>query len=719
MNSELPEALQRNQLLSTWLQFDEGKVIVQTGKVELGQGISTAIAMIAAEELDVSIDQIDIKTGRTDSGPNEFITAGSMSIEGSGSAVRQVCAEARAYLLNRAADLFKVDFTELAIREGVVSNPAGNEQVSFWQLLDGHQLDFMATGETGPKAASQYSVVGHPATRIDLQAKLTGKPAFIQDLRMGNRLHARIVRPPGMAFSLSSLDFSSVEAMPGVCKVVVDGNFIGVIAETEFTAVQARRKLHRLAQWRTDPQHRLPPDIAQFLKENVEQRLLVEDGLPRESSIPPLLEAAGSVRCSATYFKPYHLHGSIGPSAAIAEFSDDHLTVYSHSQGPHVLRAAISQALVMDQDHIAVVHAENAGCYGHNGADDAAMDAAILACQYPGRPVFLQWQREDEHLWEPFSPAMLIELDACVIDGCIRTWNADVYSQTHMGRPVPFGSVTNLVAAWQKSMPMPRARARPGIALHGGIHRNADPYYLIPEKRIVKNLVTDQRVRTSSTRSLGAFANVFAIETFMNELALASGEDAVQFRLNHLQDDRGKAVITTMTDRLGEYQADTTDGLLSGRGIAFARYKNSKCYAAVGMVLSVNPETFQITLQHAVISADAGLVIDPDGLTNQLEGGLIQAASWTLKEAVQFGEFASISQNWDSYPILTFPETPTVETIILDQPREPSLGAGEATQGPTPAAISNAIFDATGIRIREIPFLPERLRSLAMREPFT
>ena len=716
MSSELPEALQRNPLLSTWLQFDNEKVLVQTGKVELGQGISTAIAMIAAEELDVSLDRIDIQTGRTDSGPNEFITAGSMSIEGSGSAVRQACADARAYFLNLASVLFDVRSTALSICDGIISNPTGNEQISYWQLLDGSQLDFEANGQAKLKAVSQYKLVGHSSTRIDLLAKLTGKAAFIQDLKFENTMHARIVRPPSMAFNLSSLDATSIEAMPGVCKVVIDGNFIGVIAENEFTAVEARKKLHQLARWETNQADRLPSDIPRFLRENVDERLLVVDGTPTDSSIPSLLETTSGIRCRATYFKPYHLHGSIGPSAAIAEYHDDHLTIYSHSQGPHVIRAAIAQALDMDPHQVTVIHAENAGCYGHNGADDAAMDAAMLARQYPGHPIFLQWQRQDEHLWEPFSPAMLIDLDACVIDGAIMCWNADIYSQTHMGRPIPFGSVTNLVAAWQKSDAMPRAEARPGIAFHGGIHRNADPCYQIPEKRIIKNLVKDQKVRTSSTRSLGAFANVFAIESFMNELAHASGQDPVQFRLNHLQDSRAKAVIMSMATRLGDYQLKERDGWQYGHGIAFARYKNSKCYAAVGVVLGINQETFEISLDHAVISADAGQVIDKDGLTNQLEGGFIQAASWTLKEAVQFGEYASISDDWESYPILTFPEIPTVETLILDQPQEPSLGAGEATQGPTPAAISNAIFDATGIRIREIPFLPGKLRSLALKE---
>jgi CO/xanthine dehydrogenase Mo-binding subunit len=327
----------------------------------------------------------------------------------------------------------------------------------------------------------------------------------------------------------------------------------------------------------------------------------------------------------------------------------------------------------------------------------------------------LQWQRQDEHVWEPRSPAMQIDMAARMTKGRITFWQADIYSQSHMGRPVPFGSVSNLVAAWHKSKPMPRAQARPGMAAHGGIHRNADPYYDFKEKRITKNLVQDQRIRTSSTRGLGAFANVFAIESFMDEIAHHIGQDPIELRLDHLSDARAIQVIKTMGEKAKLYTNHVESPWRSGCGFAFARYKNTKCYAGVAMFLAVNEQTFDIRLIHAVIVADAGLIIDRDGLANQLEGGLIQAASWTLKESVQFDEFDTISIDWDSYPILTFPEIPTVEIILLDQPGEPGLGAGEATQGPTPAAISNAIFDAVGLRIREMPFTPDNLRQVALQ----
>lgn len=710
----LPGALEQNPKLADWITFADDKVVVHTGKVELGQGIKTAIAMIAAEELDVSLDRILVKTGSTLSGPNEFITAGSMSIEGSGAAMRQASAEVRHYLIARAAQRFEVDADGLTVENGVVKNPAGNERVSYWQLLDGQQVDIEATGEAQPKAAKEHTIVGTTAQRLDLCDKLTGKPAFIQDQRPDGLLHGRVVRPRGMAWRLAGIDTSTVEAMDRVCKVVVDGEFIGVIAEDEFTASKARAQLQRVAHWEPRPDQAIPPDIHEFLEHNAATSLLVEDGTPTDTPIPEPIRN-GEINYTARYTKPFHMHGSIGPSAAIALMTDTRkLSIQSHSQGPHIIRAAIAQALGMEPEDVEVEHLENAGCYGHNGADDAAMDAAMLARQMSGRPILLKWEREDEHLWEPYSPAMLMKMEASLKGGRITAWNADIFSESHMGRPIPFGSVSNLIAAWHKADPMPRAEARPVLGPHGGIHRNADPYYQLGNKRVVKHLVPDHRIRTSSTRGLGAYGNVFAIECFMDELAGAANVDPVAFRLRHLEDPRAIAVIQTATEKADTWSPDVSSPWKPGKGFAFARYKNAKTYAAVIMFLAVNEVTLEIQLLHGIIAADAGQIIDTDGLSNQLEGGLIQSASWTLKEAVTFDEFSATSSDWESYPILTFPEIPTVEVILLDHPGEPSLGAGEATQGPTPAAISNAIHDAVGIRLRDVPFTPERLKSAAL-----
>lgn len=709
----LPGALEMNPALKDWVAFEGDRIVVRTGKVELGQGIKTAIAMIAAEELDVSLDRLAVRTGSTIAGPNEFMTAGSMSIEGSGSAVRQACAEVRHYLVGKAAGRLGARPADLVVEDGIVKNPVSNESVTYWELMSDDPLDITATGEVEPKPYAEYRIVGKSTTRIDLLPKITGGTAFVQDLRPDNMAHGRIVRAPGNAYRLQGIDTREAEAMAGVFAVVVDGDFIGVVAEDEMTAIDAREKLKQAALWAADPAARLPADVHQYLMDNPGASLLVREGTPTEDPIPD--RVTGPHTISAVYKKPYHMHASIGPSAALATWRDDKLYVRSHSQGPYVIRGALAVALGMDPEDIVVEHAENAGCYGHNGADDAAMDAALLARRVPGRPVLLKWHREDEHGWEPYSPAMALKLEGSVANGRITHWNADIYSQTHSGRPVPHRSVSNLIAAWHKADGMKRAEPRPGMGNHSGIHRNADPYYDLPNRRIVKHLVKDQRVRTSSTRGLGAFGNVFAIESFMDELAGLAGADPIEFRRSHLSDPRAIDVIDRAVTIGESWTPEAPPGWRIGKGFAFARYKNRQTYAAVMIFLAVDEQTFDIKLLHAVIAADAGQVIDADGLANQLEGGLIQASSWTLKEAVQFDEFATVSTDWASYPVLTFPEIPTVEVSLIDRPELPSLGAGEATQGPTPAAIANAISDAVGIRLREIPFTADRLRSAALQ----
>lgn len=707
--SGLPGALQNNPILSTWIRFEDNKVIVHTGKVELGQGISTAMAMVAAEELDVDISQIEVRTGRTDQGPNEFITAGSMSIEGSGAAVRAAAAQVRGILLTRAAGRFERDIDSLTIENGVISSREGNEAITYWALLDGDQLDVAARDGFAPKAPDTYRLVGTSVSRLDLPAKITGGPAFIQDIRPDNLHHARIVRPPVLTSTLVHLDTTGIERLVDVHRVVVDGSFIGIVAATEAAAIEGKKKLDSIVQW-THPEQ--PPTGELRLEPH--QSLLVENGTPTDSLIPDLLSADVGIRLKATYNKPFHLHGSIGPSAALAHLDDGHLTIHSHTQGPSILAAAVAQALDLDQAKITVIHRENAGCYGHNGADDAAMDAATLALACPGIPIMLKWDRTDEHRWEPFSPATSIDLDATVSGQQVICWNADIYSFSHSGRPGPLGTWSNFIAAWHRADPLPRPPARPGRGHHSGIHRNADPYYEFPARRITKNLLTGQTVRTSSTRSLGAFANVFAIESFMDELAHECGVPPVDFRLAHLSDPRAIAVIQRASDALVQFEPTSNAGQRAGKGLAFARYKNAKTYVAIGVILIVDEETFDIRLQHVVIAADAGQIIDRDGLSNQLEGGMIQAASWTLREAVRFDRDGVPGGDWAAYPILTFPEIPTTQIILIDHPGQPSVGAGEASHGPTPAAISNAIFDATGLRMRDIPFLPEHLRATAL-----
>jgi nicotinate dehydrogenase subunit B len=707
----LPPSLQQNPNLRDWIQFEADAVIVRTGKVELGQGITTAIALIAADELDIPLARIRVRTGSTIAGPNEFVTAGSMSIESSGAAVRGACAEVRHYLLQQAAHRFGVATTDLVVDAGVISHAGSNDALSFAELMETAPDVIPATGNAPWKPVARYRLVGRTTTRFDLLAKLTGLPAFVMDLRPIDLVHGRIVRPPSANYRLVAIDTAAVTALPGVIRVVVDGSFIGVVATEEVIAVDAKNKLARLAAWQPTAAA-LPQNVHDYLLNHAEYDLLVVDGTPVVGAIPPI--ETGTHTVTAEFRKPYHMHASIGPSAALARFENGKLYVRSHSQGPSVIRDALAMALDMKPEDVAVEHAENAGCYGHNGADDAAMDAAMLARQVPGQSVLLKWHRQDEHAFEPYSPAMVMRLTGSVSDHRITHWNADVYSQTHSGRPFAQAGASNLIAAWHRSQPMTRPVPRPGMGNHSGIHRNADPYYTIPRRRIVKHLITDQRVRTSSTRGLGAFGNIFAIESFMDELAMAAGVDPVDFRLAHLTEPRAIAVIETARRLSRSYVPEVDAGWRTGSGLAFSRYKNRQTYAAVALHVAVHEETFAIRLLHGVIAADAGQIIDRDGLANQLEGGFIQSASWTLKEAVRFNDHATASTDWETYPILTFPEIPTVEVALLDHPELPSLGAGEATQGPTPAAIAGAIHDATGIRLREIPFTPDRLRSAAL-----
>lgn len=724
---QLPAALQQNPELDQWLTFNTDETItLRTGKVELGQGIKTSLAMICAEELDVNLSKIRVLSGDSRDCPNEFMTAGSMSIEGSGSAIRQASAEVRFHLGQMAADLLAVPIEELALDNGEFSHVATNRSTSYWDLMVGRKFTRQATGQVLPKSAEQHRLVGTRVQRIDLLAKFSGQPVFIQDLQLPDMVHGRVLRPPGYLFSLKELNVEPIRALPGVLTVVVDGSFVGVVAETEIQAINALNKLQLSAHWQSQGTLPKPEDMHDFLLNNASVSLPVVDGMPIDAPVPDLLQTQDATnRISATYTKPFHMHGSIGPSAAVAQWCKEELRVWTHSQGPMVVRGALAQVLKIDAENIHVRHVENAGCYGHNGADDAALDACLLARSIPDRPVLLKWSREDEHSWEPYSPAMVLQMQADLdANGHITAWNHDTYSNSHMGRPIPFGSVSNFIAAGHLSDPMPKPEARPGMAPHGGIHRNADPYYDLPHKRIVKHLVQQAPIRTSSTRGLGAYGNVFAIESFMDELAEQAGVDPVDFRLQHLSDPRAIKVITSGSNAAAKARqsraaraarAESLKDQLTGSGMAFARYKNKQCYAAVFVDLAVNTETSEIILLHTVITADAGQVIDPDGLSNQLEGGFVQSASWTLKEQVTFDENGITSKDWENYPILTFPEVPTVDVILLDHPQEPSMGSGEATQGPASAAIANAVFDATGLRLRDIPFTPDKLRSAALK----
>jgi len=710
---QLSPSLEINRDLDRWIRIDgDGSVHVFTGKVELGQGLRSAIARIAAEELDVPLERVQVHTADTAVGPVEFPTVGSMSVEHSGMAVRQAAAEARQLMLAAAATRLGVDVAELAVREGRVVAPGG-AGIDYAELQGGRPFAHEIRGDAAPKPPAEYRIVGKPGPRVDLEAKLRGG-AFLHDLRPEGLLFGRVVRPPNDAAVLDAVDLDAVRALPGVLAVLRDGRFLGVVAEREEQAQRAREQLQASCAWSVPAV--FPPadgDVIEWLRAQPCERYPVVDGTAAAEPVPPHADPPhAATTLAASYARPFVMHAAIGPSAALARFEDGQLTLWSHSQGVALLRLALAEVLGLPRQAIRVVHADGPGCYGHNGADDAALDAALLARAVPGRPVLVQWTREDENTWEPYGPAMCVELRASLdAAGRILDWSHETTSLSHVGRPMPGDDGSQLLAAWHLAAPRPRPEPRARLGREVGIHRNAWPAYRLPRVRVVKQLVKAGAFRTSSLRSLGAFTNVFAIESFMDELASAAGADPVEWRLRHLDDPRARAVIEAATARAG-WRGPAAGG--RGQGMAFARYENLKAYAAVVVDVAVADDG-AIRLERAVIAADAGQVVDPAGLVNQLEGGFLQAASWTLREEVRFDARRITSTDWDRYPILGFTEVPAIETLLLDRPEEPCLGAGEACQGPTPAAIANAVSHAIGARLRRTPFTPERV--IAARAP--
>jgi nicotinate dehydrogenase subunit B len=694
---KLPGSLNANRRLDRWLRIDrDGTVTVFPGKVEIGQGILTALAQIAAEELDVSLERIRLAPADTRYSPDEGMTSGSMSITDGGTALRYAAAEARDLLLQRAAARLGVSLEQLSVADGVVTARSGGS-VTYWDLTSADLLAREATAEIAPKPAAMHAIVGKPAPRRDIPAKVTGAPVYVHDLELPGMLHGRIARPPSYEARLTGVDEAEVRALPGVVAVVRDGSFLGVIAEREEQAIRALIRMKRLARW--EETTRLPePDPRFLLKEATEDQVISEKQ-------DAAAAARGAKTLEAEYTRPYTAHAALGPSCAVAQFQAGRYTVWTHSQGIFPLRRDLAPVLGVEEGHIAVIHMDGAGCYGHNGADDAALDAALLARAVPGRPVRVQWMREDEFQWEPYGPAMVVKLKAGLDrEGAIVGWTEDIWSNSHSTRPNGLGGI-NLLAAWHLARPHkpspPRNPPLPG----GGSHRNAIPIYSFPNERVTNRLVARMPVRVSALRALGATTNVFAIESFMDELAAAAGADPVEYRLRHLKDPRARAVIETVAAKAGWRKGEKGDGT-RGRGIGFARYKNGAAYVAVIVEVEASND---IAVKRAWAAIDAGLVINPDGLVNQTEGGVIQTVSWALKEAVQYDRSRILTSSWSDYPILTFEESPPVEVTVVNRPGEPPLGAGEGAQGPTVAAIANAVHNAMGVRLRDMPFTRERV----------
>ena len=676
-------SLQRNGQFGHWIRFlPNDRIRIATGKVELGQGIVTALAQIAAEELDVDPERIVMLSGSSDHGPDELYTTSSLSIMDSGTAIRLVTAEMRELLTARAARRLNCAPDDLVVKDGHFSlrnRPTGQ---SYWGLAEPEDLTRDVTGTATVKPHASYRIVGTSLPRRDLPHKLRGS-GFIHDMDQQGLLHARILRQPGYGARLSDLRT--------IGDHVRIGNFVAVLADSSLEADRAAARA--VALWK-DGRRLDPAAITPYQLRDL-------PSLDHEFGDP---DAGLAHRHQVTVSRPYIAHASLGPSCALAEYSDGRLTVWSHGQGMHPLRRTLAAALDLDPAAISTVHVEGSGCYGHNGADDAALDAALVAMARPGRRVRVAWSREDEFANEPLGTAMVVRASAALdASGRSVDWTTEIWSGAHVQRPGPAGGHLLAEEALPEPPPPP-VPADPPLSRGGGATRNAVPIYDVGRHRVRHHLVPGTPVRTSALRGLGALPNVVAIEALIDSLAAQAGEDPVDFRLGILTDGRARAVLSEVRMRARPRP---------GRGLGFglARYKNMAAYAAVAAAVTVDEK---VRVEHVWCAADAGLLINPDGVRNQLEGGIIQATSWTLREEIRFDESGVASRDWESYPVLRFDEVPEIELWLTGPQDQPALGVGECTVGPAAAAICNAVADCLGVRLLDMPLTRERIVAALM-----
>jgi CO/xanthine dehydrogenase Mo-binding subunit len=649
----------------------DGSVTVYTGKVDLGTGLRIAIRQMAAEELSLPLEKIALVEGDTGLTPDQGSTGGSTGLTRGGVEVRQAAATARQALL-------KMDQGKLA--EG--------------------QRFFLKVDPKAPlKDATQYTVVGQPIPRPDVPAKCTGKHTYIQDFVLPGMLHGRVIRPPAIGAKLVSVDESSLKAIPDV-RVVRKESFLGVVSKDEWAAIRASRELKLTwSDWEGLPGN---AGLERFVRDGAIDR---DETVVNKGSTDAALASAWQ-RFSATYFWPNQSHGSIGPSCAVADVREGGATVWSASQGPHSLRQNLAKVFQMPEEKVRVVYLDGAGCYGGNGNEDVAADAVLLS-QAVGAPVRVQWMRHDEHGWDPKGPQQILELRAGLdAEGHIVAWENQMW--------VPTGKTG--------SRPLLAADAA-GIAQDHGqgaglLTQNGDAPYSVPNVRVVAHLVKETPLRPSNLRAPGKIANVFAVESFTDELASAAKIDPVAFRLRGLTDPRAIEVVKRAADMFGWQDRPSPSGqgsIKTGRGFAYARYKQAENYVALAMEVTVDTATGKITVSRITCAHDCGLVVNPDALKNQIEGCILQTLSRSLHEEVKFDRSRVTSVDWASYPILTFPEVPTVDVALINHPELPLLGAGEASCVTVAAALANAVYDATGAKLRVAPFIPERVKAALTR----
>jgi nicotinate dehydrogenase subunit B len=697
----IPNHLKTNPMLSSWLRINADRsVTLFIGKVELGQGALTALGQICSDELGVDYARLKVISGDTALSPNQGTTSGSQTMSDGGTAVQEASAEVREILFGLAAAKLGQPADSMTVNDGTITAVDG-KSATYWELVTGKELERRATGAAKLIPISQHRYIGSSQPRVDIPAKITGEAIYVQDMKPHGTVFGAVVRPPTYTAKLISVDTGAVEKMAGVIKVVHNGSFLGIIAEREEQGFAAAAVLAAAAKW--DVKSSLPgtEGIFEWLTNALSDEKVFLNKERKGGADPTKV-------IEATYHRPYHMHGSIGTSAAIAQVGDDGvLTIHTHSQNVFGLANAVAELVGIDATKVRCIHTQGSGCYGHNMADDAGADAALLAVTVPGKPVKLQYTRAQEHQWEPYGSAMVVKIKAGVDEaGNVLDWNLDVWSTTHDKRPS--GKAGNLLSGRYLENPFEVPVAKEIGPPTYGAARNGIALYEFPAQRVVSHFIAEMPLRVSATRSLGAYANVFAVESFIDELANQAGVDALAYRLRFLKDQRARDVLTACAEKFGWTRYEKKD--TRGRGIAFARYKNLAAFVAVAVEVEVSRRNGRIRVLRAVAADDSGHIVNPDGIRNQIEGGIIQALSWTLKEEVKFDSTNVLSHDWASYPIITFSEVPQIDVVLIDRPGQPYLGTGEAPTGPTAAALANAVFDASKARLRRIPFTPSRVR---------
>jgi len=680
----------------------DGKITVYCGHVDLGTGVQTAIAQIAAEELDVPFGRVTVIQGDTALTPDQGITSGSFSIQGAGMQIRQAAATARQALLVMAAQRLGDSAEGLAIADGVIRSKRKDKLVEYGDLVGAKTLSLTVDKNARLKASGDYTIVGKSIARIDIPDKVTGRFTYVQDVKVPGMLYGRPVHPPAMKAKLLSVDESSLRGIPGIVKVVREGDFCGVVAETEWAAIKAARQLK--ATWTTWAGLPTEDELWSYVRAT---KVATDDATSNVGNAAEALDNA-SHRMKATYNFAMQTHGSIGPSAAVAEFKDGKLTCWTASQATHALRKQLAQMLSMPEDDVRCIYVEGAGCYGRNGHEDAAGDAALMA-RAVGRPVRVQWMRWDEHGWDPKGPPTLIDLEAGLdASHKLVAWKGDFY--------IPVGGPA---AVWLLTAELADLPHREDLET-GSIFQNSAIPYDFPNRYTVCHRLASTPLRTSWIRSPGRMQNTFANESFLDEIIATIGADPLEFRLEHISDSRGAELLRRL-GRLAKWEAhkvgDRGHGgdVLRGRGLSYVHYELSRTYVGIVVDVEIDRKSGKTSVKRAAVVHDCGQIINPDGVRNQIEGGVIQTVSRTLIEELKFDRSRVTSLDWASYPILTFPDVPDVIIDLIDRPAEVPWGAGEPACAVVPSAICSAIFDATGARLRSVPFKPRDVKAALAR----